>query len=213
MRIACINVYNDATILERCIKSVRRGCSDSKVIVVDGAYADFPHENPSSTDGTVQLALALADQVIETTVAWPDEVTKRNAYLKGDNADTYFVIDADEELLGLLPHLNDDDGDILIKRDDDLSTPYPLYRYHRHRPGIRYYGTHHAMVVGNKLLNHWPHELMEGCSLFHHSEERKQDKRPFVKWRGKMLTRFEAKALYYQKMVAREREFRAIHVL
>lgn len=209
---ACINVYDDAWALEECIKSVRQGARDAIIVVVDGAYAQFPHLIPHSTDGTIQLAHALADVIIETTDAWLDEVTKRNRYLIGAVGDSYLVIDADEELSGNLPPLDYDDVDIpLLRKSSPNAVPGPIYRYFKHRPGIHYSGTHHSLWSEGILLNKRPHGVASGCYLLHKDAEREKAQSTRVSINGQMMNRLEQKQVYYSLLTETEKQFRRDH--
>ena len=177
MLIGCVNVFNEEASLRRCLLSLRGGVD--RLVVVDGAYRGFPHEKPFSTDGTCAIAAEFADEVIEADAAWTDEIVKRNQYLVGKSGDYYLVVDADEEFSGAMPPLVDDDYEIELRRTDDID-PYPVYRVFKHREGIKYKGTHHALWVDGELLNHRPIKTLEGCHLKHYigerDERRKLDK-------------------------------------
>ncbi len=49
--IACINVFNEVEFLPGCVESL---VGIDEIHIVDGAYKDFPHKKPWSTDGTVE---------------------------------------------------------------------------------------------------------------------------------------------------------------
>ena len=92
--IACFNIYNEAAVLEEALQAVK-GKVD-KIIVVDGAYEKFPHQIPYSTDGSIEIAVRYADELISPRKAWKSEIEKRNAYLIGKPGDVYLTLDGHE---------------------------------------------------------------------------------------------------------------------
>ena len=175
--IGVVSCYNEEISLRRCLLSLR-GHVDT-LVVVDGAYCAFPHERPYSADQTLAIAAEFADEVIGAHGPWPDEIAKRNQYLIGKPGDYYLMLDADEEFIGELPELVDDDYEIELRRTDHVS-PYPVYRLFKHREGIKYEGTHHALWVDGELINKRPLKTLEGCYIKHYigerDEQRKRDK-------------------------------------
>lgn len=101
--IACVIAYNEEDLLPGCLDSLQGKVS--RIVVVDGRYKDFPGEGGPSTDGTRDIALSYDNVsfIPSPDGAWVNEITKRNAYLVGNEGDWYFVIDADEVLLTPLP--------------------------------------------------------------------------------------------------------------
>lgn len=202
-----INAYEEAGSLSRAIASARRAAPKASIVVVDGAYAKFPHvEGPESTDGTIEEAERLADLVIRCRevdgkrVAWTDEVEKRNAYFVGEVGDTYVVLDADEELRGSVPErFFVHDMDVMLQRDDEVP-PSPVYRVHAHREGMRYEGAHNALWVGDRLINSERRHVAKEFSIFHHAM-----KRP--------ASRTARKGIYYEWLVEYEKEFRQRHAM
>ena len=95
--------FNEGDMLAGCLESIE-GQVD-RIVVVDGAYAHFPHESPESTDDTRAIAEAYGAEWIPCPdgQAWPTQVDKRTAYLVGEEGDWYLHIDADERLQGVLP--------------------------------------------------------------------------------------------------------------
>lgn len=209
--IAAINVYSDAWTLPRCIESIRRAAPQARVVVVDGAYAAFPHPagQPESADGTLDIAERLADTVIRCPrdadgrpQPWPDEIVKRNAYLVGQPGDFYLVVDADESVEGRVPvGLFAPAQDVLLQRDD--GTPrYGLLRLFAHAPGIRYEGAHNAIWIEHRLLNQWPRQVAAGFSLRHHYSER-----------GRDVDRIARKGRYYDALAHAENGWRKTHAM
>jgi len=105
MIIACVIAYNEERMLPGCLESVRDQVD--RMVVVDGAYARFPHPvgHPESTDRTREIAWCFGVEIIPLPAgrAWEDQVEKRNAYLVGEAGDWYLMVDADERLVGTLP--------------------------------------------------------------------------------------------------------------
>lgn len=182
------------------------------LVVVDGAYKKFPlyNDNPESTDGSLAIAqeyadliiFARRDQVSKETIPWQDEIQKRCAYLKTGYSDDYFFIcDADEIPVGTLDRhelLKQDDWMVMLSRVNDHVKPYPIHRLFRHRPGIRYHGTHHAIHIGTKLIhpNSVKKNIFPGLRLDHLHMLRDKD-------------RVEKKGEYYRSLQVDEAAFRS----
>jgi len=198
---ACINVYDDAGWLERCLWSL-----DGKVeaiIVVDGAYAGFPHEIPYSTDGTIELAKEVADIVITRKSAWPNEIVKRNAYIPHvPNNKWWLRIDADEELQGEFTEpLDGNCYMVMLERTDGSNNPYPVHALFKKHPSSRYHGTHHAVHLNDEILVKSVKPVYPGVKLLHHCQSRD-------------VKRAERKGTYYRESLApSEREFRSANGL
>lgn len=168
------------------------------IVLVDGAYCGFPFDKPYSTDTTLAIAAEFADEVINTTAPWQSEIVKRNEYLVGKPGDYYLIVDADEEIVGELPELKHDDYRVDLKRTDPVMS-YSIFRLFKHRKGIRYNGTHHALFVGEKLLNKRDLPVVKGLHLIHHIDRSQE--------------RTEAKGVYYRHLKGEEAAFRAEHKL
>jgi len=173
------------------------GClpDDVRVHVIDGAYAAYPHTEPYSTDGTIEIAEAFGATVHRFTDAWPDQVAKRTYTLT--LADVVFVLDADEMLVNGYPELPDgyDVGWVWI-RSSIYPTPYPEPRVFRVRPGWHYDKRHHWIydADGDLVCSH-----TEAGPKYRHlqlpsvvdnmrgwrSERREADKREYGKERNR----------------------------
>jgi len=159
MIIACINCYNSMSSLPHTIQSIRG--SVGRIIAVDGAYADYPHKKPYSTDGTVKYLKECKAQVIETKKPWKDQIIKRTQYFRGSAGDIYFIIDTDEILLTPFKE-NDlrisgrnapvDVGWLMIMSKLYKDRPYSEPRFFRHKKGIHYAGRHHWIYDGQQRL-------------------------------------------------------------
>lgn len=195
MLIGVVSFYNEIQFLERCLRSLR-GKADF-IVGIDGAYISFPHDKPWSTDGTIELARKYADKVITTEKAWESQIVKRNQYLIGKEGDWYLMIDGDEEIAGSLEgYETKDDWNISLYRTDGVPM-YPVYRLFRHRQGMRYFGTHHCLMIGGEILNKRKMPSMPNCNIVHYNAERPRARR-------------EAKGEYYRSRTE-EREFREIN--
>jgi len=142
----CFNLYNEAPHIREHFEAAKRAAPHGKIVVVDGAYLNFPHDNPASTDGTVEIAQEFGAIVISCGGRpWPNEEVKRSAYFVGDSGDEYIVIDGDEELFGTVPQEIDPvDANVTLHRSDG-HPPYPVFRYHKHLNGLKYHGHHNAI--------------------------------------------------------------------
>lgn len=152
--VACLNIWNDAPALRQTLPTWAPHVDH--VIVVDGPYVSTGAREPVSTDG---LNAVLADlpsvELVTRSTPWPDQLSKRSAYLeRARPGDLLFIIDADEfvtggELLRQTPY-----GDVAW-----VTVSSPLYtrrygqpRLIRAQPGLRYGGRHHWLYVGDRLL-------------------------------------------------------------
>jgi glycosyltransferase involved in cell wall biosynthesis len=133
-----IIAFNEARMLPMCLAHIPKG---TPVLVTDGAYKDFPHEVPHSTDGTLEIARRWGAEVVECERAWQDQMQKRTAQLREG---VCFLLDADELLHTDMPELPDD-ADVgwvtcvspLYKR------PFLVPRVLRVGKGWHFEGRHH----------------------------------------------------------------------
>jgi glycosyltransferase involved in cell wall biosynthesis len=202
----CVNVYNDRPSVGRTLTSIRRAAPHGHIVVVDGAYRDFPHPagHPESQDGTLAVAGEFADRIVRVKDGepWADECVKRSAYLIGSEGDYYLVVDADEELVGEVPRrMYVPAVDVVIESAANPPThvPYPIFRMFAHRgsPGaMRYAGAHMAIWSGDRLLNERVRQVAGGFRLRHWNHER--DARRLID-----------KGTYYERMCRAEEPFRS----
>jgi len=198
---ACINVFEDAEWLKKCLTSLAGKVAG--IIVVDGAYAGFPHEKPWSEDGTVEIAKAIADVTVETMQAWLNEIVKRNQYLKYVPDGAWWLrIDADEELVGdFTEPLQGDCYMLDWQRTDDSDSGCPTYALFRKYPDSEYRGTHHAVWHDGQCIIKGAVPVYKRARLIHHCQERD-------------AARIERKGTYYREVLEpSEREFRKAHGL
>lgn len=145
-------------------------------MAVDGAFADFQHDKPYSTDGCLDIARKYADILIETDRAWNTQILKRNRYMTLENPnDFYLIIDSDEKLEGEIdPFLDNDYNAIpIIERGKLLDNRIRLIR---HRAGIKYQRKHSLIWYKNRIVNQ-PGEnnnfhVLDTCKIIHSPEKR-----------------------------------------
>jgi hypothetical protein len=94
---ACYIVYNEADKIAISLNSILPYVD--KVIIVDGAFENFPHIVPQSTDGTKEVAEKICGNKliwVNCSKAWISEGAKRNEYLKYIPEGAWFyILDAD----------------------------------------------------------------------------------------------------------------------
>lgn len=142
-----IIAYNEARMLPMCLAHIPHG---SPVTVVDGAYADYPHDEPYSTDGTLDIARRWGADVVEVTEPWRDQMHKRTAAL---TPGVCFCPDADEMLLTAMPELPDGvDVGWVTCHSPVYRDPFLMPRVFRVREGWHYAGRHHWLYDAQKRL-------------------------------------------------------------
>ncbi|MCL5290917.1 MAG: glycosyltransferase [Actinobacteria bacterium] len=207
--IAVTIFYNEREMLPGCLETLD---DVDEIVLVDGAYADFPYEVPWSTDGTLEWIkerqkIDTRIRLIECKTAWADEVEKRSAYFTGGEGDWYLIIDADERLVcvdentmeSLKSYVQSYPLDyFMLDVMTQPATPQ-IERYgriFRHLPGLRYETAHSNIVADGKMLlaespSHGTVSLYSGCHIVHLKKAR-------------LSERVEEKYDYYQKLAARE---------
>ncbi|MCL4498715.1 MAG: hypothetical protein M1335_00505, partial [Chloroflexi bacterium] len=163
--VACVSFYNDMKLLPGCMETLD---GVDEIVLIDGAYAGFPHEVPWSTDGSLEWIKELQRvdpriRLIECERAWEDEVKKRSAYFAGGDGDWCLVIDSDERLVGneanhmerLKEYLAVYPFDCVLLDVETRPSTTPMERYariYRHLPGLRYETTHFNVVADGKKV-------------------------------------------------------------
>lgn len=149
---ACVIFYNDTPeLLKACLDSLKDRVDE--ILCIDGAYIDFPHDKPYSTDGSLEIAKQLADRVIEATSAWNSQIAKRNCYL---NLSTDFkgyllIIDADETLNGTIPKkLSAPEYSMQVRAQDYTLDQIRLIKNWK---GLQYKGRHSFLYYDAALIN------------------------------------------------------------
>lgn len=178
--IACIIAYNEELLLPGCLESLRGRVG--RIVVVDGRIAGFPGEHGASTDRTVEIARAAGATVIPAMEpCWPDEVAKRNAYLREIGWQEYWLrIDADEELHGDLPDvgLPPTDGSaysLMLYREEDKAG-YGVPCLFRRGVDTRYEGAHFLLFCGDRPISKQPVPLVTSAYLVHRQERRPEER-------------------------------------
>jgi hypothetical protein len=145
MFIAAYNIFNEAQYLEESLKAIKPYVD--YIVVIDGAYKNYPHKKAWSTDGSTDIASRYADMVIIPTEAWPSEIYKRNQYLIGHLGDTYIVLDGHEIWEG---DFRFPIGDYYIREqiDTDPGNWHRFFQMFNHRDGIQYYQHHYKLIDG-----------------------------------------------------------------
>jgi len=100
---ACYIVYNSADVIATSLRSIIPYVE--KVIMIDGAFKNYPHIEIYSTDNTKEIAQQICgDKLIWVDCplsGWEDQVEKRNAYLKlVPDEEWFFVLDDDVVVFG-----------------------------------------------------------------------------------------------------------------
>lgn len=205
MIIAVIIAFNEERMLPGCLESLE-GQVD-RVVVVDGAYARFPHQVPWSTDATREIVWCYGAEWVPCPRgdddgqprAWVDQVEKRTAYLVGQQGDWYFHIDADERLVGRLPTPEDGHHYAFQVHTRNLRLTWTP-RLVQHRGWMRYEGAHNALWSDDRLV-HMAEAVRvppEQARLQHLSHLR-------------CAQRIRDKAGFLPGRYEREREYRATH--
>ena len=191
--IGVIAAFQEEAMLPGCLESLQGQVS--RVVVVDGAYAHFPCEEPCSTDATREIALAYGAEWIDAPedeegypVAWADQVAKRSAYLVGDEGDWYFHIDADERVVGCLPVPEDGQHYVFQIFTREMHNSW-VPRLWQHRGWMRYEGSHNAVWSDDRLIHlaGAVHVEPDDCRFLHlahlRHEDRQMRKREYYAWK------------------------------
>jgi hypothetical protein len=169
--------YDDGPeLLETCLKSLKK--VTDRVLAIDGAYKEFPHKDFKSSQETLRIAKAYADEVIEVKEAWKDEPAKRNAYLTlKDTKDYYLMLDADEEIFGEKPkYLTRPTYRVKLETlRAGVMLPSYYNRLFRHHPGMKYQLTHNNLVIPDGTSLTIPEDTIPVCksiNIIHRPEKR-----------------------------------------
>lgn len=234
--IIALNVYQEQLLLPECLESVVKNAPKNyKIVAVDGAYqafmtqskvlgaqalaqgkeaeADlyFQYTYPASQDETVNILkdFGVDEIVLAPKEGWENEHVKRSEYFRqGKDGDYFFVLDADERVVGKIPEPEELDEHydwcINLKRDDGINA-YPIMRIHRFRDTMRYEGAHHALFANGQLIKRDDCQkagaLLQNCSLYHRWEHR-GNTNPI---------RHKCKGAYYRQLSMSEERFRALN--
>ena len=162
-----IIAFNEARMLPQMLGHLPRG---TEVLVIDGAYADFPHEKPWSTDGTLDIARRWGAKVKTVKKPWENQMVKRTAALVPGRV--CFCPDADELLHTAMPELPDDaDVGWVTCISPIYDRPFLIPRVFRVREGWHFAGRHHWLydADGNLVTSHthpgkgYKHAILPVC--------------------------------------------------
>lgn len=210
--VGAVNVYQDEAFLGECLSAL--ACVADRIVVVDGAYKDFPvyGDSASSTDRTLEIACQYSKVVILPPrkvggfLPWPGEIEKRNEYLAcGSSGEYFLVVDADEIVEGAVDRellATHKDWGVDLYRAEEPKAHFPIHRLFAWRTGIRYRGTHHAVHIWDRLIHPEkpPLPVFPGLRLRHVQHRRTPE-------------RVERKGTYYRALCVGERAFRSEHGL
>jgi len=195
--VACINAFNEELFLPLCLSALRNNVD--KIVIVDGAYQDFPSNSCYSTDDTLKIAQRFGCKIITNTKFWKDEIEKRNTYLDyvsvnfSDN-DYILVIDSDEIISEEFPKVLDKEAYYIKQVRFNLPASKEI-RLFRNQNGLHYSGTHNAIFIGDRLLNKEKWQTLEEPIFYHLTNVRSPE-------------RIEAKGEYINKLKEKEKKFR-----
>lgn len=151
-----MNVFNDASTIERAILSIHEVADE--VHIFDGAYADFPHDKPYSTDGTLEIAAKFSKVIIHPcTEPYKNQLVKRTKMFEvGHEGDMFFKFDGDEYCTN---------PEIIRKSIQDMPDvawawvlsnlyprPYMTTRIFKYQEGLHYEGRHHWLFNGKNVF-------------------------------------------------------------
>ena len=96
--VACMNIYNEASTLEKCLESITELVDE--IIVVDGRYKDFPGEQVASDDGSLEIIKKFSNVKLIQCNEKLTQAQKRSKYLEYlDDGDWALIMDGDEEFV------------------------------------------------------------------------------------------------------------------
>lgn len=147
-----MNVFNEATYIEKAISSIHEVADE--IWVFDGAYKQYPHNEPYSTDGTLDIARKFPKvKVFECVEDWENQIEKRTAMFKeGQPGDYFFKLDGDEYVANpeiIREHLNGDVGWVWTLANL-YDKPIMTARIFKWQEGLHYAGRHHWLYNGKK---------------------------------------------------------------
>lgn len=184
---AIVNVYEEAENLARCLRSIED--TVDRIVVADGAYADYPHDCAISTDGTRNVAHEKADVFItcQPHKPWLRERQKRNALLGAVPMGTWVLrIDADEELKEFDFDPQDDEifaGNFRHYEDEDTMRIERNHVCFFKRTADLHYKGKDALYKGDTSVSNVGFRVEDGIVVDHHpyrrSEERLQGRREY----------------------------------
>jgi len=200
MLVGTIITYNDWPLIKDCVESIIDKVD--KILVVDGAYDDFPCDINYSTDGTLEYLDSL-DKIELIIAPGLAEVAKRNLYLEPLNeGDICLNIDADEVLIGDIPPLTSDIGIIDWVDGHSKHIQRRVTKLFKYRTGLRYLHCHYTLYYNGQIVN----KLHEVINKDFTSEYIK-DFYIIHNWHLRDELRKHNKQIYYKKLVRKESGF------
>ena len=200
-----IIAFNEARMLPLCLSHLPRG---TDVLVTDGAFANYPHDKPWSTDGTIQIAERWGAKVKRVRKAWPDQMTKRTAALIP--GEVCFCPDADELLHTAMPELPPDaDVGWVTCNSAIYDRPFLIPRVFRVREGWHFAGRHHWLydADGDLVTSHthpgekYKHAILPVCitnARDLREEQRNQEKQTYLRRRRPGEASYDDESCVYQ---------------
>lgn len=153
--IGVMTAYQEAEYIGEALQSLLTiGCE--RLVVVDGAWACFPRyaEGPHSTDGTQEIARSFGAEVIPAPAkGWKTQVRARNAYFVGQPGDWYFILDADERVIGRLPARLEGDALEMWRITPGVTTPDRIMRLVKEDGTLKYCYTHYALFRQGRIID------------------------------------------------------------
>lgn len=150
--VACLNVWNDRTVLEMTVPSWKDQVDH--VVVVDGSYSTTGR-NELSTDGTREYLESIFPSIEFIYGAGMTQCEKRSMYLRaGHENDMLFIVDADEKVVdaSALRDLPACDIGWVRIRSTLYVKEYGQPRIIAWRPHLQYRGRHHWMYENDRLF-------------------------------------------------------------
>lgn len=149
-----MNVFNEANYIQKAIQSVHDVADE--IWVYDGAYKQYPHEKPYSTDGTINICKKFQKvKVFETDVEYEDQITKRSKMFENArDGDYIFKLDGDEYVTNpeRIREFLDKGYDVIWgwTLSNLYSQPTMITRIFKYQQGMHYAGRHHWLFNGKK---------------------------------------------------------------
>ena len=149
---ATILVFNNANTIDRAISSVLP--YSNRVIVVDGAFKDYPHRFDYSTDGTAEIAQTYPQVEFVKGTEYATEAQKRNVYLSMlKEGELFLVLGSEQELSELDENAYKDPFSFLkILRPQQRIQWQLAPRLFRYKNDM-FYHNHYLMEIGSQVYS------------------------------------------------------------
>lgn len=155
--VALFSVFNEAKFIGDSVKRIAPWVG--RIHVFDGAYKQFPHSDPYSTDGTLEIVESTCPSayVHHCEKAWDSQIAKRSKTLEVMKPGEFgLFLDADMLLANpeVLEDLDYDSIDVGwgIVRSPLYAHEYRIPILFRNIPGMHYAGRHYWMFDGDNNL-------------------------------------------------------------